>query len=100
MRTEPDPSHTEQPQLDHPTPIPFHHPWQYELNFPCAPRGPRIARMTLCAILKAHGLTELAERAELLVSELATNSVRHTPRARRPSASTGCTPYSASASGT
>ncbi|MFD7816180.1 ATP-binding protein [Streptomyces sp. NPDC059785] len=34
--------------------------------------------MTLRAILTAHGLTELNDRAELLTSELATNSVQHT----------------------
>lgn len=62
----------------HPAPIPFTEPWQYELRFPCDPRGPRIARRTLRAILAAHHLDELAHRAELLTSELATNSVRHT----------------------
>lgn len=71
------------PNLDaypqpHPVPIPFAEPWQYELSFPCDPRGPRIARTTLRAVLAAHGLTELAYRAELLASELTTNSVRHT----------------------
>ncbi|MEV7868177.1 ATP-binding protein [Streptomyces sp. NPDC088124] len=65
------------PQL-HPIPIPFNEPWQYELGFPCDPRGPRIARTTLRAVLTAHGLTELMYRAELLASELTTNSVRHT----------------------
>lgn len=34
--------------------------------------------MHTAAILRAHGLGELADRAELLVTELATNSVRHT----------------------
>ncbi|MET9520124.1 ATP-binding protein [Streptomyces sp. NPDC002994] len=62
----------------HPTPIPFHQPWQYELSFPCDPRSPRIARTTLRAILAAHQLDELSYRAELLTSELATNSVCHT----------------------
>lgn len=62
----------------HPTPIPFTEPWQYELSFPCDPRSPRIARTTLRAVLAAHGLAELSYRAELLASELATNSVRHT----------------------
>jgi anti-sigma regulatory factor (Ser/Thr protein kinase) len=59
-------------------PIPFAAPWQYELSFPCDPRGPRVARATLRAVLAAHGLGELAYRAELLASELTTNSVRHT----------------------
>ncbi|MGS2590589.1 ATP-binding protein [Streptomyces hebeiensis] len=67
--------HTPRP---HPTPIPFADPWHYELRFPCDPRGPRIARATLRAALAAHGLTELTYRAELLASELTTNSVRHT----------------------
>ncbi len=70
MRTEPTPHH--------PTLIPFQEPWQYELSFPCDPRSPRIARTTLRAILTAHDLVELSYRAELLTSELATNSVRHT----------------------
>jgi anti-sigma regulatory factor (Ser/Thr protein kinase) len=62
----------------HPTPIPFHQPWQYELTFPCDPRSPRVARTTLRAILQLHGLDELTYRAELLASELTTNSVQHT----------------------
>ncbi|MCX4734901.1 ATP-binding protein [Streptomyces sp. NBC_01363] len=62
----------------HPAPIPFAEPWQYELAFPCDPRSPRIARTTLRAILGAHELAELSYRAELLTSELTTNSVRHT----------------------
>lgn len=64
--------------LPHPPPLPFTAPWHYELRFPCDPRGPGIARLTLRAVLAAHGLTELCDRAELLTSELATNSVRHT----------------------
>ncbi|MEV8309848.1 ATP-binding protein [Streptomyces flavidovirens] len=71
MRTEPT-LHT------HPAPIPFDQPWQYELSFPCDPRSARIARTTLRAVLTAHHLAELSYRAELLTSELATNSVRHT----------------------
>ncbi|MFD7970046.1 ATP-binding protein [Streptomyces clavifer] len=76
MRTEPA-LHT--PYKDHhPAPIPFADPWSYELSFPRDPRGPRIARTTLRAVLDAHQLTELSYRAELLASELTTNSVRHT----------------------
>ncbi|WP_101254871.1 ATP-binding protein [Streptomyces barkulensis] len=60
-----------------PKPIPFAEPWEYELRFPRDPRGPGIARRTLRAVLAAHGLLELAGRAELLTSELATNSVRY-----------------------
>jgi anti-sigma regulatory factor (Ser/Thr protein kinase) len=65
------------PQL-HPAPIPFTDQWSYELRFPCDPRGPGVARVTLRAVLAAHGLDELAYRAELVASELTTNSVRHT----------------------
>ncbi|MET9850743.1 ATP-binding protein [Streptomyces ossamyceticus] len=64
--------------LPHPPPLPFTAPWHYELHFPCDPRGPGIARVTLRAVLGAHGLAELTDRAELLACELATNSVRHT----------------------
>ncbi|WP_250288884.1 ATP-binding protein [Streptomyces atroolivaceus] len=79
MRTEPAPHAPYSPYEDHhPAPIPFADPWSYELSFPCDPRGPRIARTTLRAILDAHQLTELSYRAELLASELTTNSVRHT----------------------
>lgn len=63
--------------IPHPPLLPFAAPWQYELHFPCDPRGPGIARVTLRAILDAHGLLELTDRAELLTSELATNSVRY-----------------------
>ncbi|MEV0278656.1 ATP-binding protein [Streptomyces sp. NPDC050610] len=85
MRTEDSPhapdqaaDHAAGHPADHPAPIPFTEPWQYELGFPCDPRGPRIARITLRAVLAAHELTELSYRAELLACELATNSVRHT----------------------
>ncbi|WP_063786564.1 ATP-binding protein [Streptomyces sp. IGB124] len=61
-----------------PPPIAFAEPWEYELHFPRDPRAPGIARTTLRAVLGAHGLDELTDRAELLASELATNSVRHT----------------------
>ncbi|MGA4839461.1 ATP-binding protein [Streptomyces sp. G45] len=62
----------------HPPPLPFTSPWHYELHFPRDPRGPGIARLTLRAVLAAHGLVDLTDRAELLASELTTNSVRHT----------------------
>ncbi|WP_314218976.1 ATP-binding protein [Streptomyces zaehneri] len=72
-------THADDPEPPpHPTPLPFTAPWSYELHFPCDPRAPGIARLTLRAVLTAHGLAELVERAELLTSELATNSVRHT----------------------
>ncbi|WP_455351360.1 ATP-binding protein [Streptomyces sp. SYSU K217416] len=66
-----------QSQPWHPAPIPFADPWEYELAFPRDPRGPGIARITLRAVLAAHGLRELTDRAELLASELATNSIRY-----------------------
>ncbi|MFE9778234.1 ATP-binding protein [Streptomyces sp. NPDC005775] len=81
MRTKPTPTPTapydDAPYAPHPAPIPFADPWSYELVFPHDPRGPRIARTTLRAVLGAHELTELSYRAELLTSELTTNSVRH-----------------------
>lgn len=78
MRTEPIPcAPHDPPYVPHPAPIPFADPWSYELVFPCDPRGPRIARTTLRAILGAHDLGELGYRAELLASELTTNSVLH-----------------------
>ncbi|MCX4964965.1 ATP-binding protein [Streptomyces sp. NBC_00654] len=82
MRTEPTPyapraPYDDTPYVLHPTPIPFADPWCYELVFPRDPRGPRIARTTLRAVLGAHELVELSYRAELLTSELTTNSVRY-----------------------
>ncbi|MFE9682380.1 ATP-binding protein [Streptomyces sp. NPDC006285] len=65
-------------QTPHPRPLPFAAPWTYELHFPCDPRSPGVARLTLRAVLAAHDLAELGDRAELLTTELATNSVRHT----------------------
>lgn len=72
------PTSYESPAPSRPEPIAFREPWDYELCFPRDPRGPRIARVTLRAVLGAHGLQELAERAELLASELTTNAVCHT----------------------
>ncbi|MFE2180085.1 ATP-binding protein [Streptomyces sp. NPDC059455] len=60
-----------------PPPLLFTEPWEYELRFPRDPRGPGIVRATLRAVLTAHGLRELIERAALLTSELTTNSVRY-----------------------
>lgn len=60
-----------------PPPLLFTEPWEYELRFPRDPRGPGIVRATLRAVLTAHGLRELVERASLLTSELTTNSVRY-----------------------
>ncbi|WP_308013490.1 ATP-binding protein [Streptomyces beigongshangae] len=66
------------PDGRYPEPLPFTAPWVYELHFPCDPRSPAIARLTLRAVLGAYHLADLADRAELLTTELATNSVRHT----------------------
>lgn len=51
--------------------------WEYVLQVPHSPLGPSIARATVCTILDRHGLAELIETAELLTSELATNSFRY-----------------------
>ncbi|WP_248844987.1 hypothetical protein [Streptomyces griseorubiginosus] len=74
---------------DHPAPIPFTAPWVYEIHLPCDPRGPRIVRGTLRAVLHAHGIGELADKAELLTCELATTRCG-APRARSSSGCTGC----------
>jgi anti-sigma regulatory factor (Ser/Thr protein kinase) len=76
---EPDPvlEPNQQHQQD-PHPLPFTAPWSYELHFPRDPRSPGIARLALRAVLATHHLTQLGDRAELLTTELATNSVRHT----------------------
>ncbi len=65
------------PPLPYPVPTPFAGPWEYALRFPGDPRGPGVARATLRAVLTAHHLGELADRAELLTSELTTNAVRY-----------------------
>lgn len=52
-------------------------PWSYSLNLPHDPRSPRVARLTLRGVLDSHGLRRLADVAELLVSELVTNSYLH-----------------------
>ncbi|WKX71872.1 ATP-binding protein [Streptomyces sp. XD-27] len=53
--------------------------WDYTLQLPHDPLAPRIARRALRLILEEHGGTrELADTAELLTSELVTNSFRHT----------------------
>jgi anti-sigma regulatory factor (Ser/Thr protein kinase) len=52
--------------------------WSYALHLPHDPRAPRIARMTLRAVLPAYGIGELLDTAELLTSEMVTNAYRHT----------------------
>ncbi|MFI5806635.1 ATP-binding protein [Streptomyces sp. NPDC051561] len=52
--------------------------WSYTLQLPHDPRAPGIARSTLRAVLRSHGLNQLFETAELLASELVTNVYLHT----------------------
>ncbi|GAA3370562.1 ATP-binding protein [Streptomyces sannanensis] len=54
-----------------------HAPWSYSLQLPHDPRAPRVARMTLRAVLGGHDMGELLDTAELLVCELVTNAYRH-----------------------
>ncbi|MEU0629089.1 ATP-binding protein [Streptomyces sp. NPDC005989] len=49
-------------------------PWTYTLQLPQDPRAPGVARATLRNVLRAHGMRELTEIAELLASELVTNA--------------------------
>jgi anti-sigma regulatory factor (Ser/Thr protein kinase) len=51
--------------------------WVYALQLPRDPRAPRVARVTLRAVLGGHGMAGVAETAELLASELVTNAYRH-----------------------
>jgi anti-sigma regulatory factor (Ser/Thr protein kinase) len=51
--------------------------WAYALQLPHDRLAPRIARTTLRAVLIGHGLAQLVETAELLVSELVTNAYQH-----------------------
>ncbi|MFD8025606.1 ATP-binding protein [Streptomyces lavendulae] len=52
--------------------------WAYTLHLPHDPRAAGIARTTLRAVLHRHGMTALADTAELLTSELVSNAYRHT----------------------
>ncbi|WP_327431079.1 ATP-binding protein [Streptomyces sp. NBC_01236] len=51
--------------------------WAYALQLLHDRLAPRIARATLRAVLAGHGMTQLADTAELLTSELVTNAYRH-----------------------
>ncbi|AJE40079.1 ATP-binding protein [Streptomyces nodosus] len=53
-------------------------PWEYCLYIPNDLRAVTISRRTLRLILAMHGLTCLADTAELLATELISNAVRHT----------------------
>ncbi|MDT9693250.1 ATP-binding protein [Streptomyces sp. P9(2023)] len=52
-------------------------PWAYTLTLPNDPRAPGVARRTLRTVLAAHGMSGLADTAELLASELVTNAHRY-----------------------
>jgi anti-sigma regulatory factor (Ser/Thr protein kinase) len=51
--------------------------WSYVLQLPHDPRAPRVARMTLRAVLGAHGIEAVLDTAELLACELVTNAYRY-----------------------
>jgi anti-sigma regulatory factor (Ser/Thr protein kinase) len=53
-------------------------PWAYSLHLPHDPRAASIARATLRAVLRNHGMPQLLDPAELLTSEMVTNAYRHT----------------------
>ncbi|MER6288067.1 ATP-binding protein [Streptomyces sviceus] len=53
-------------------------PWEYTLYIPNDLRAVTISRRTLRLILTMHGLIRLVDSAELLATELVSNSVRHT----------------------
>ncbi|MCF3103265.1 ATP-binding protein [Streptomyces roseoverticillatus] len=55
----------------------FPESWEYTLQVPSDPLAPCIARRTLRTIFEEHGFARVAETAELLTSELVTNSYRH-----------------------
>lgn len=52
-------------------------PWAYTLQLPHDPHAPGIARKTLRAVLRSHGMSQLADTTELVTSELVTNAYRH-----------------------
>ncbi|MEU3829631.1 ATP-binding protein [Streptomyces sp. SID486] len=52
--------------------------WDYTLYIPNDLRAVAVCRRTLRLILTVHGLSALADTAELLAAELVSNAVRHT----------------------
>ena len=52
--------------------------WEYSLYIPTDPRAVTVCRRTLRLILTLHGLARLSDTAELLASELMSNTVLHT----------------------
>lgn len=80
--------------------MPETEPWEYSLHIPSDPRAVTVCRRTLRLILTMHGLIRLVDVAELLATELISNSVRHAkgpaalrtrhrPSRRNPSPRTG-----------
>ncbi|MBB4892514.1 anti-sigma regulatory factor (Ser/Thr protein kinase) [Streptomyces olivoverticillatus] len=53
-------------------------PWSYTLELPRDPRAPGVARTTLRAILRSHDMPQHLHIAQLLASELVTNTWLHT----------------------
>ncbi|MGW0563532.1 ATP-binding protein [Streptomyces sp. NPDC003016] len=53
-------------------------PWEYMLYVPHDPRAVSVCRRTLRLVLTTHHLAHLADRAELLASELISNAIAHT----------------------
>ncbi len=51
--------------------------WTYRVELAAQSASVREARLFVCGLLRAHGLAHIAENAELVVSELATNAVTH-----------------------
>ncbi|MET9383149.1 ATP-binding protein [Streptomyces sp. NPDC002928] len=58
--------------------MPENDSWEYSLYIPNDPRAVTICRRTVRLILTMHGLIRLVDPAELLATELVSNSVRHT----------------------
>ncbi|TLS41948.1 ATP-binding protein [Streptomyces montanus] len=52
-------------------------PWEYTLHIPHDLRAVTVCRRTLRLVLTVHGLIRLTDVAELLVTELVSNAVRH-----------------------
>lgn len=51
--------------------------WSCRDVFPAEPQSPSRARDFVCGQLAAHGLDSMVDDARLVVSELATNAMRH-----------------------
>lgn len=51
--------------------------WTYRVDFAAETASVREARLFVCGLLRAHGLAHVADDAELVVNELASNAVIH-----------------------